>query len=210
MGAALVAAWAVLGAGGCLLLLHRTIAVVRHCPQLRALRPDPAAWPSLSVVVPACNEAGSIAPALASLLGQDYPALQVVLVDDRSSDGTGEIMDRLAARDPRVVVDHVRELPAGWLGKVHALERGVAHATGTWMLLTDADVRLAPGTLRRAIAWAGEQGYDHLAVFPHAVLRSFWVGVCIVSAARGALALGKPWRRWTRAPSSCRPAPCAC
>src|SRR6185369_2740694 len=106
-----------------------------------------------SVVVPACNEARTIERALTSLLAQDYPDLEIVLVDDRSSDETGAIIEHLAASDRRISAIHVRELPAGWLGKVHALQRGLERARGELVLFTDADIHFAPGALRRAVAW---------------------------------------------------------
>lgn len=123
-------------------------------------------WPTLSVVVPARNEAAHLERAVQTRLGEGYPALELVVVDDRSDDATGEIADRLAAADPRVGVVHVDHLPDGWLGKVHALHRGLARARGEWVLFSDADVHLAPGTLRRIVAWAERTGVDHVAALP--------------------------------------------
>jgi glycosyltransferase involved in cell wall biosynthesis len=157
----LVAAWC----AGCVRLVTR----IRACRLLADERPaSPSTWPRLSVVVAACNEASTLEAALATLLAQDYPELEIVVIDDRSTDGTAEIVDRLAARDPRVRAVHVRELPDGWLGKVHALHVGAARATGDWVLFTDADVHLAPGVLRRAIAVCLTDELDHLAVLPDA------------------------------------------
>lgn len=130
-------------------------------------------WPSLSVVAAARDEAGSVEPALRSLLAQDYPDLELIAVDDRSSDGTGEILDRLAAEDPRLVALHVSRLPEGWLGKTHACHLGAARARGEWILFTDADVLLAAETLRRAVAFAGSLGLGHLVAFPHLVRTGF-------------------------------------
>lgn len=191
---AIVVVWALLGAVHFLALLSGAVALRRRCPRLADLRPRmPLAWPSLSVVIAAFDEADTIEPALESLLAQDGPRLQIVVADDRSSDGTGEIVDRLAARDARISVVHVRELPEGWLGKVHALARGLERATGTWVLFTDADVRFAPGALRQAIAYAEDEGIDHLVVHPEVVSRSFWVGVGVAAATRTVFALAKPW-----------------
>jgi len=109
----LVVTWSVLGALSTVLFLYGAVMLVLRCPQLRDLDPpEPTSWPALSVVVPACNEARAIEAAVGSLLAQDYPDLQIVLVDDRSTDGTAEIADGLAASDPRLSVVHVHELPA--------------------------------------------------------------------------------------------------
>lgn len=97
--------------------------------------------PKLSVLVPARDEAKSIEQSVRSLLNQDYPDLNVIAVDDRSTDGTGETLDALAARYPDLEVIHVRELPSGWLGKTHALHLGAYWAGGEWLVFTDADVR---------------------------------------------------------------------
>ncbi|MBI2566669.1 MAG: FkbM family methyltransferase [Candidatus Schekmanbacteria bacterium] len=129
--------------------------------------PTPATgWPRLSIVVPACNEVDSLRPAMQSLLAEDYPNLEVVLVDDRSTDGTAAVADALAAGDARVRVLHVETLPAGWLGKVHALHVGVQAATGDWIVITDADVVYARGTLRKAVGYALERRRDFVTMWP--------------------------------------------
>ena len=191
---ALVVAWAVLAAISAVLLLYATVTLVRRCPQLYGLRPpEPSKWPALSVVVPACNEATRIEAALASLLAQDYPDLEIVVVDDRSTDGTRAIVERLAQSDPRISAVHVSELPRGWLGKVHALQRGFERVRGDFILFTDADTHFAPGVLRRAVAWVEAQQLDHLAVLAEVRYPSFSVAVCAHSALRGVLALARPW-----------------
>lgn len=143
--------------------------------------PAPDPWPKLSVLVPARNEATTLKDAMSTLLAQDYPDMEVVLVDDRSTDGTEEVVDRLAASDPRVTPVHVGELPEGWLGKVHALERARRKATGDWLLFTDADVHFAAGTLRKAVAFCLAQGRDHLTVIPAVPTAGFWLGVTLSS-----------------------------
>ena len=156
------------------------IVAIKRLPVFRNLQaPMPGVWPRLSVVIPACNEAATLESAVATLLQQDYPDLEIVLVDDRSTDGTGELIDRLAHQDPRIRTVHIGILPQGWLGKVHALHRGVEQASGAWLLFTDADVHFAAGTLRRAIAVVLHQRVDHLTLIPRAIQKSFWLDVAV-------------------------------
>lgn len=145
-------------------------------PLIARLAPaDPPRWPRVSVIIPACDEEATIEQALRSRLGEGYPDAEYLVIDDRSTDRTGEIIDRLAAEDPRIVALHVRELPEGWLGKVHALHTAVGRATGEWVLFSDADVHHAPGTLRRVVAHCEQEGVDHVAVFPSVWSSSFWL-----------------------------------
>lgn len=163
-----------------LYLLAMSVRALRVMPRLDRLSPpDPPRWPKVSIVVPACNEVDTVEVGLRSKLAQDYPELELVAVDDRSTDGTGGVIDRLAAEDPRVVAVHLSHLPAGWLGKVHALSQGVRRATGEWILMSDADVRLAKNTVRQAVAWAEWRGLDFLAATPHLDSVSFAVDIVL-------------------------------
>lgn len=131
---------------------------------------DGASLPSLSVIVTARDEAASIETTVRRLLAQEYPGLEVVAVDDRSTDGTSGILDRLAAEGAsagRLSVIHVRDLPAGWLGKCHACRAGARRSRGEWLLFSDGDVTLAsPDLLARVVAHAVRCGLDHVAVAP--------------------------------------------
>lgn len=129
--------------------------------------PEGAPWPTLSVVVACRNEEAAIRQALSSLLAQDYPALEIIAVDDRSEDATVAILRELAAAHPALRVARVDTLPAGWLGKTHALHHGAAQASGDWLLFTDADVVFAPDALRRSVAWASREGLGHAVALPH-------------------------------------------
>jgi hypothetical protein len=124
--------------------------------------------------VPACNEAATIEPALRSLLSLDYPSVEVIAVDDRSSDGTGAIIERLASQHSRLRLLRIGELPPGWLGKNHALHRGSQSACNEWLLFTDADVVFHPQTLRRVINWAARMGHDHVVALPKIEAHGFW------------------------------------
>lgn len=137
---------------------------------------SPGGAPHVSIVVAARNEARDIEAALLTLVGQDYPHIEIIVVNDRSDDDTGTIIDRLAARHHRIRPMHLSELPPGWLGKNHALWRGSQQATGDWLLFTDADVHFRPDTLRRALSFAESRGLDHLTMVPRlASVRSFWL-----------------------------------
>jgi glycosyltransferase involved in cell wall biosynthesis len=122
--------------------------------------------PTLSVIIAARNEANTLEESLASLASADYPQLEVILVDDRSTDATGSIIDRVAHENPRFKAVHVQSLPDGWLGKVHALKVGEAIATGDWLLFTDADLVFEAGVLAKAVTYAEERRLDHLALLP--------------------------------------------
>ena len=143
------------------------------------IAPEPERWPPLSVIVPACNEAAHLESAMRTIMAQNYPELELILVDDRSKDGTGAVIDRLARQDARVTAIHIDKLPHRWLGKVHALHCGVERANGKWILFTDADVHFAPTTLRRAIAYVTNQQADHLALIPRSIQSGFWLDVAV-------------------------------
>ena len=122
--------------------------------------------PRVTLVLAARNEARHIEAAVRSHLAQDYPALRIVAVNDRSEDGTGAILDRLASEDDRIGVVHVTSLPEGWLGKNHALHLGSDSADGEWLLFTDADVVFHGDVIRRAVAIARRENADHVALAP--------------------------------------------
>ncbi len=126
----------------------------------------PERWPTVSVLIPARNEAETIGAAMHSLLEVDYPELEIVLVNDRSSDRTGDIIEQLAQEDGRIRRLHIEALPDGWNGKVHALHRGLEICRGEWLLFTDADVHFRPQTLKRAIAYCLQKRRAFLSLLP--------------------------------------------
>ncbi len=135
----------------------------------------PNANPRVSIIVPARNEQEDMEQALTRLLALDYHNYEVIAVDDRSTDSTGEIMDRVAA-DPAahgcLKVIHIDSLPLGWLGKTHAMWTAGNQATGDWLLFTDADVLFKPDALRRALAYAESEVADHVVLFPRMIMKS--------------------------------------
>lgn len=157
----------------------------------------PANPPKVSIIVAARDEERAIEAAARSLIAIDYPALELIVVDDRSTDRTGEILDRLHAEHPRLDVVHVRELPPGWLGKNHALHAGSLKATGDFLLFTDADVVYEPSALARAVAYCEAKALDHLTVIPDVTTRSGFVQIYMMGGFVGLLAMHRPWRAAT-------------
>jgi len=127
--------------------------------------------PRVSIIVPARNEEKDIEQSLTSLLALDYDNYEVIAVNDRSRDCTGEIMERVAAsaKKPLRVIHH-RELPSGWLGKTHAMWTATNQAKGDWLLFTDADVLFKPDSVRRALAYAVAEHADHVVLFPGLIM----------------------------------------
>lgn len=131
--------------------------------------------PKLSVVIPARNEERKLEGALRTVLGQDYPNLEAILVNDRSTDGTGRTMEHLTAGRGDATVIQVEELPEGWLGKNNAIHVGTERASGDWLLFTDGDIHFHPAAFRRAIAYAEERSLDHLTLVPELKLSGYWL-----------------------------------
>jgi glycosyltransferase involved in cell wall biosynthesis len=135
--------------------------------------------PSISLLFAARDEEEKLPAALETLARLDYRALEIIGVDDRSDDATGQILQKFAATHPRFRALHVNELPAGWLGKPHALQQGFEASRGEWLLFTDADVRFKPDVLRRAITLARERQLDHLTLFGDVEMVGVWEKVLI-------------------------------
>lgn len=156
--------------------------------------------PRVTIIVPARNEEEHIRETLTGLLVLDYSNYEVIAVNDRSTDRTGQIMDEVAAsnswcgagtlagvwaaselqteadksvRSTRLKVIHIAELPSGWLGKTHAMWTAGRQATGEWLLFTDADVLFKPDSLRRAVGYAEAERADHVVLFPRMVMKSW-------------------------------------
>ena len=131
--------------------------------------------PRVSIIVPARNEEEDIELSLTRLLELDYDNYEVIAVNDRSTDRTGEIMERVvenrALTSGRLRVIHHQKLPAGWLGKTHAMWTATNEATGDWLLFTDADVLFKPDSVRRALAYAEAEKADHVVLFPRMIMK---------------------------------------
>ncbi len=149
--------------------------------------------PLVSIIVPACNEAKTIGPALATLLAQQYGHLEIVVVNDRSTDGTGKILREMQQRHPGLIILDIHELPDGWLGKHHALHCGAALAKGEILLFTDADIHMKPDTVARAVHRLKQAGLDHLCLIFKNKAKGWLLNSLILDAGGGLFLLFKPW-----------------
>ena len=154
----------------------------------------PASWPRLSVVIPARNEERNVQEALQSILEQDYPNIEFMVINDRSTDGTGAILASMARRDPRLQVIEISDLPAGWLGKNFALYRGAQTATGELILFADADVVMDPTSLTRAVTYFLRRHLDHLAILPEIRMPGALLGMLMSAFGIIFSLYARPWK----------------
>ncbi|MFO0901798.1 MAG: glycosyltransferase family 2 protein [Pirellulales bacterium] len=150
-------------------------------------------WPLVSIIAPARNEERNIEAAVRSLAAIDYAPLEITIINDRSTDRTGEILDSLAAEYPQLNVVHLTELPPGWLGKNHALQYGADRSHGEWLLFTDADIVFEPSALRRAIVMAEADELDMLAAFPGIDMPSWMLESFVVTFGIFFVIFTRPW-----------------
>lgn len=175
---------------GVLLYLRYGISKMTVLP---ATRREPAAWPSLTVVFAARNEADNFRQRGVQVLGLDYPGLQFVFVNDRSTDATGSLLDAAGRTDGRVRVVHVEDLPPGWLGKNHALHQAAAACSSELILFTDADVQIETDFLKRAVLLLERQNLDYLTAMARLWSRSPWASPVLGSFILGFLVGMRPW-----------------
>ena len=164
-----------------------------NIPSLRDV-PPATDGPLVSIVVAARDEERHLRDAVGSLLRQTYPALELIVVNDRSTDATGTILAELARADRRLRVVHVHDLPDGWLGKNHAMQRGAESAAGDILLFVDGDVVLAPDAVSRATRLFTALRLDHLAVAPDMRLPSWPLALVVNYFMMWFLLWLRPWR----------------
>ncbi|HTT44449.1 MAG TPA: glycosyltransferase family A protein [Thermoplasmata archaeon] len=144
--------------------------------QMPRLDPSPPttvrdALPTVSVIIAARNEEQDLPATLDDLLVQDYPGLEIIVVEDGSTDRTGAVID---ARAPAVRRVDPPPLPDGWVGKSWACWNGARAATGEWFLFMDADVRTHPTAVRTTMEWALREHADLTTIAPQVEMRTFW------------------------------------
>lgn len=166
--------------------------LTRHLPADVPDRQTP--WPTVSILIPARDEEAEIEAALRSVLALDYPAKEIIVINDRSTDRTGAILARIHEAHPELTVVTVTELPAGWLGKNHALHVGAQAARGELLLFTDADVVFAPAALKKTVSVLEADGLDHLTIGPRISSRGLLVRLMIALFGRGFTLFTQPWK----------------
>jgi glycosyltransferase involved in cell wall biosynthesis len=180
--------------------LWKVIAAARGLPRVpNLLIPQhdvsPQGTPSLTVIVPARDEATDIAATLESLLQQDYPNLQIIAINDRSTDRTGEIITTLASQySDKLRGLHVTELSEGWLGKTHAMALAARQAPTDYLLFTDADVLFRSDAIRRALAYAVASQADHLVTVPTTTIKRWDEAAFLSFFQIFSLWAARPWR----------------
>lgn len=144
--------------------------------------------PLVSIVVPARDEERNIRRCVTSLVAQDYPRYEVIVVDDGSRDATPRLLEQIAREHPqgdRLRVMRVDALPPGWAGKAHALHVGALAAQGDWLLFTDADTQHTPPALRTALRHAQRERLDLFSILTQQELPDFWGRVLMPIAFMG-------------------------
>lgn len=159
------------------------------------VKSHPLSGPSLSIVIAVKDDETEIGETLNTLLQLDYRPLEIVVVVDRSTDRTESIVAAAAARDDRLKMVVVKELPAGWLGKVNAMNRGVQQTTGDYFLFMDADMGVDTAGLTRALEICHEQQLDHLAVLPQVCRKGFLHDIMMVTSTILFISSSRPWMK---------------
>ena len=148
----------------------------REAPSVSAAMEFPLrSEPRVSILIPARNETKILAKTLPLFLAQEYGDYEVILADDASTDGTGDLARRFAAENPeRLRVVSLHELPPGWVGKTHALQKAFEAARGEWVLATDADMVFHPKALRAGLWLAERHNAELVSLFAFLECGSFW------------------------------------
>jgi glycosyltransferase involved in cell wall biosynthesis len=147
----------------------------------------------VSIIVAARNEETSIEMTILSLMGQTHQELEIIVVNDRSTDATGLKVNDLAKQHHQVITIHIDELPGGWLGKNHALFKGYQMATGSYLLFTDADIYFEKDTISKALTYLKEQTVDHITIAPDLQSKGFWLQAFISYFLYGFSVFKRPW-----------------
>ncbi len=168
----------------------------RHALTVLASVPveDDRPFPTVSIVIPARNEERDLEQALESVLALDYPDLEIIVVNDRSTDRTGAILEKMAVQDPRLTVVTIDSLPTGWIGKPYALHMGAQRARGDFILFTDADIVFHPFAVRKAVAHVQANQFDHVTLIPEGAMTGVFLRTLSATFGIFMFLIFKPWK----------------
>jgi glycosyltransferase involved in cell wall biosynthesis len=168
---------------------------VRKLPAIRDIAPlDDSDCPPVSILFAARDEEEKLPGALQTFLALDYPHYEVIASDDRSEDRTAEILKAAAEKNARLKYVRINSLPAGWLGKPHAMQQAFERSSGEWLIFTDADVHFSPDLLRRSVALAKREGWDHLTVLGGVEMHTVGETIAMTFFGMGFVMGVRPWR----------------
>ncbi len=191
----LIATWMAAGCIYWIAVLYLTVRAVRAIPLLERM-PDPERedWPAVSAILVLRDEAESLDGPVRQILEDGYPRLELVLVDNLSSDATLELMDSLSASDGRVKAVRVDDIPGGWLARIYAMERGCEESAGEWIAFISPRVKVKPGAIAKAVDHCEAGGLDYLAVIPELYRRRAFLDSISQVLLRVMLISEKAWR----------------
>lgn len=156
---------------------------------------EPAEWPGMTVIIAARDEEQRIGETVRRLLASDYPQLEIILANDRSTDRTAEIAAAISQEDDRLRIVTIDHIPDGWLGKTNAMSQAVSLASGEFLLFTDGDIQFSPDAIRLAMRYTLDRQLDHFCLFPSMETRG-WSERVLVSFFAMLFAFGtQPWLR---------------
>ena len=153
----------------------------------------PDSLPSVSIIFSALNEEQTLANSINEMLKLDYPNLEIIAVNDRSTDNTPAILEKFQ-HEKCLTVKHITQLSKGWLGKNHALHVAAQSAAGEWLLFTDADVMMKHASLSKALSYVLENQLDHLTIYEYHIKKNFWLKILLLASYVTYSMAMKPWR----------------
>jgi len=149
--------------------------------------------PSLAIIIPVRDEEADLEKALQSVCHINYPNHRILVIDDRSTDGTAGILQKFEAQYPQLSVITIKTLPQGWLGKNNALYQGYLNSTEEWMLFADADIVFHPDAINKAVGYAVKEDLGHLTMLPKLVSRSALLNSVFATLIIMLMVDVKPW-----------------
>jgi len=155
---------------------------------------DDSDCPPVSILFAARDEEEKLPGALQTFLALDYPRYEVIAADDRSEDRTAEILKAAAQKGSRLKYVRINSLPTGWLGKPHAMQQAYERSSGEWLVFTDADVHFSRDLLRRSVALAKREGWDHLTLLSGVEMHTVGETIALTFFGMGFVMGVRPWR----------------